>query len=155
MADQGIEAPVVTMIAGPAYKEFVSGLGKGAENVTSAAWWHPAVRYQGKDVFGSTENFNKLFREKYGLDPDYGEASSAASGVVLQLAIEAAGTLDRQKVRDALAAMNTVTFFGPIKFGPTGQVISLDPPVFQVQKGKQVVILPTAIKQGNLQLGVK
>ena len=75
--------------------------------------------------------------------------------MVLQLAIEAAGTLDRQKVRDALAAMNTVTFFGPIKFGPTGQVISLDPPVFQVQKGKQVVILPTAIKQGNLQLGVK
>ena len=47
------------------------------------------------------------------------------------------------------------TFFGPIKFGPTGQVVSLDPPVFQVQKGKQVVILPAGIKQGDLQLGVK
>ena len=32
---------------------------------------------------------------------------------------------------------------------------SLDPPVFQVQKGTQVVILPAGIKQGNLQLGVK
>ena len=155
MADLGIEAPVVTMIAGPAYKEFVAALGKGAENVTSAAWWHPAVRYNGKDVFGTTENFNKLFRDKYQQDPDYGEASSAACGAVLALAIEAAGTLDKAKVRDALAAMNTTTFFGPIKFGPTGQVISLDPPVFQVQKGKQVVILPNAIKQGSLQLGVK
>ncbi len=155
MGDLGIEAPVVTMVAGPAYKEFVKALGKGAENVTSAAWWHPAVRYQGKDVFGSTENFNKLFRAKYGTEPDYGEASSAVSGVVLQLAIEAAGTLDRKAVRDALAKMNTVTFFGPIKFGPTGQVTSLDPPVFQVQNGKQVVILPPAIKQGELQLGVK
>ena len=155
MGDLGMDTPVVTMVAGPAYKEFVKALGKGAENVTSAAWWHPAVRYQGNDVFGSTENFNKLFRDKYGLDPDYGEASSAASGVVLQLAIEAAGTLDRKAVRDALAKMNTVTFFGPIKFGPTGQVISLDPPVFQVQKGRQVVILPAAIKQGDLQLGVK
>ena len=155
MGDLGMDTPVVTMVAGPAYKEFVKALGKGAENVTSAAWWHPAVRYQGTDVFGSTENFNKLFRDKYGLDPDYGEASSAASGVVLQLAIEAAGTLDRKAVRDALAKMNTVTFFGPIKFGPTGQVISLDPPVFQVQKGRQVVILPAAIKQGDLQLGVK
>lgn len=155
MGDLSMDTPVVTMVAGPAYKEFVKALGKGAENVTSAAWWHPAVRYQGNDVFGSTENFNKLFRDKYGLDPDYGEASSAASGVVLQLAIEAAGTLDRKAVRDALAKMNTVTFFGPIKFGPTGQVISLDPPVFQVQKGRQVVILPAAIKQGDLQLGVK
>ena len=155
MGDLGIEAPVVTMVAGPAYKEYVAALGKGAENVTSAAWWHPAVRYNGKDVFGSTENFNKMFKAKYGTEPDYGEASSAVSGVVLQLAIEAAGTLDKKAVREALAKMNTVTFFGPIKFGPTGQVISLDPPVFQVQKGKQVVILPTAIKQGDLLLGVK
>jgi branched-chain amino acid transport system substrate-binding protein len=155
MADLGIEAPVVTMVAGPAYKEFVTALGKAAENVTSAAWWHPAVRYQGKDVFGSTVRFNKLFRDKHKLDPDYGEASSAACGAILQLAIEAAGTLDRKKVRDALAAMNVTTFFGPIKFGPSGQVVSLDPPVFQVQKGKQVVILPKAIKQGDLQLGVK
>jgi branched-chain amino acid transport system substrate-binding protein len=155
MGDLGIESPVVTMVAGPAYKEYVAALGKGAENVTSAAWWHPAVRYTSKDVFGSTENFNKMFKAKYGTDPDYGEASSAVSGVVLQLAIEAAGTLDKKKVREALAKMNTMTFFGPIKFGPTGQVVSLDPPVFQVQKGKQVVILPPAIKQGDLQLGVK
>jgi branched-chain amino acid transport system substrate-binding protein len=154
MGDLGIEAPVVTMVAGPAYKEFVSALGKGAENITSAAWWHPAVRYQSKDVFGSTEGFNKAFRDKYNVDPDYGEASSAVSGVVLQLAIESAGTLDKKAVRNALANMNTTTFFGPIKFGPTGQVISLDPPVFQVQKGKQVVILPTPIKQGSLLLGV-
>jgi hypothetical protein len=34
-------------------------------------------------------------------------------------------------------------------------VVSLDPPVFQVQKGRQVVILPTPIKQGDLLLGVK
>jgi branched-chain amino acid transport system substrate-binding protein len=155
MSDLGIEAPVVTMVAGPAYKEFVTALGKGAENVTSAAWWHPAVRYKGKDVFGSTENFNKLFREKYKLEPDYGEASSAVSGVVLQLAIEAAGTLDKKAVREELAKMNTMTFFGPIKFGPNGQEIALDPPVFQVQNGKQVVILPEAIKQGTLKLGVK
>lgn len=155
MSDLGMEVPVVTMVAGPAYKEFVAALGKGAENVTSAAWWHPAVRYQGKDVFGSTENFNKAFRAKYNQEPDYGEASSAVSGVVLQLAIEAAGTLDKKAVRDALANMNAMTFFGPIKFGPNGQVTSLDPPMFQVQKGKQLVILPVAIKQGELQLGVK
>ncbi len=155
MADLRIEAPVVTMIAGPAYKEFVDALGKGAENITSAAWWHPAVRYKGVDVFGTTENFNKLFRAKYGRDPDYGEASAAVAGAVLQLAIETAGTTERNAVRDALANMEVTTFFGPIKFGPTGQVHSLQPPVFQIQNGTQVVILPQAIKQGELKLGVK
>lgn len=155
MSDLKIESPLVTMVAGPAYKEFVKALGKSAENITSAAWWHPAVRYNGKDVFGSTENFNKLFRAKHNNDPDYGEASSAAAGAVLQLAIEKAGTLDRKAVRDALAAMNDVTFFGPIKFGPSGQVISLDPPVFQIQNGSQVVIFPQQVKQGDLRLTVK
>lgn len=155
MADLRIEAPVVTMIAGPAYKEFVDALGKGAENITSAAWWHPAVRYKGSDVFGTTENFNKLFRAKYGRDPDYGEASSAVAGAVLQLAIEKAGTTDRKAVREALANMKVSTFFGPIEFGPTGQVHSLQPPVFQIQNGTQIVILPEAIKQGSLKLGVK
>lgn len=155
MADLRIEAPVVTMIAGPAYKEFVDALGKGAENITSAAWWHPAVRYKGEDLFGTTENFNKLFRAKYNRDPDYGEASSAVAGAVLQLAIEKAGTTDRKAVREALANMKVTTFFGPIKFGPTGQVDSLEPPVFQIQNGTQVVILPQGIKQADLKLGVK
>ena len=155
MADLRIEAPVVTMIAGPAYKEFVDALGKGAENITSAAWWHPAVRYKGSDVFGTTENFNKLFRAKYNRDPDYGEASSAVAGAVLQLAIEKAGTTDRKAVREALANMKVTTFFGPIEFGPTGQVHSLQPPVFQIQNGTQVVVLPEPIKQGSLRLGVK
>ena len=57
MKDLGLNAPVVTMIAGPAYKEFVDAVGPLAENISSAAWWHPAVRYNGKGVFGTTENF--------------------------------------------------------------------------------------------------
>ncbi len=151
MKDLGVTAPVVTMIAGPAYKEFVDAVGPLAENISSAAWWHPAVRYDGKDVLGSTENFNKLWNAKYKGEPDYAQASAAAAGEILQLAIETAGTLDPAKVRDALAAMNTETFYGRIKFGPTGQISSLEPPVFQMQGGKPVVIFPDYIKQGDLQ----
>ena len=154
MADLKIEAPVVTMIAAPAYQEWIDATGKLAENVSSAAWWHPAVRYKGKDLFGSTEAFVKRFQAKYKALPDYAEASAAAAGAILQMAIEKAGTVDRAKVRDALAAFNEVTFWGPVKFGPTGQIVSLEPPVFQIQKGKPTVIHPAAIKQGELRLGV-
>lgn len=154
MVDQQLKAPVVTMIAGPAYQEFIDALGPSAENISSAAWWHPAEQYDGKDIFGKTSNFVQLFRDKYKSEPDYGQASAALCGALFQLAIEQAGSIDRDKVRDALAKMDVVTFFGPVKFGSNGQINSLDPPVFQIQGGKPVVVFPQAIQQGDLKLGV-
>jgi branched-chain amino acid transport system substrate-binding protein len=149
LADQGVDPAVITMIAGPAYKEFVDATGPLAENISSAAWWHPAVRYEGVDVFGTTEAFNAAFREKYGTEPDYTEASSAAAGAIFQLAIEAADSIDPQAVRDALATMDVPTFYGQVSFGETGQITSLEPPVFQIQGGTQVVVHPAAIKQAG------
>jgi len=155
MNDLGVTAPIVTMIAGPAYKEFIDATGPLAENVSSAAWWHPAVRYDGKGVFGSTENFNKVWEQKYKDAPDYAQASAAAAGEIFQLAIEKANSIDPKQVRDALAALDGTTFYGRIKFGATGQITSLDPPVFQIQGGKPVVLFPDYVKQGELKTGVK
>ncbi|EGP08332.1 putative branched-chain amino acid transporter substrate-binding protein [Bradyrhizobiaceae bacterium SG-6C] len=154
MADQQIKATVVSMIAGPAYQEFIDAAGPGGENITSAAWWHPAAQYSGKDIFGTTANYVKLFKEKYKSEPDYAQASASVSGALFQMAIEKAGSLDRDKVRDELAKMDVMTFFGPVKFGPTGQINSLEPPVFQLQGGKPVVLSPALIKQGEFKLGV-
>ncbi|HYI28030.1 MAG TPA: amino acid ABC transporter substrate-binding protein [Bradyrhizobium sp.] len=154
MADQQIKASVLSMIAGPAYQEFIDAAGASGENITSAAWWHPAAQYSGKDIFGTTANYVKLFREKYKSDPDYAQASASVSGALFQMAIERAGSLDRDKVRDELAKINEMTFWGPVKFGPTGQIDSLEPPVFQLQGGKPVVLSPALIKQGEFKLGV-
>ena len=155
MSDLGVTAPIVTMIAGPAYKEFIDATGPLAENISSAAWWHPAVRYDGKGVFGSTENFNKVWEQKYKDAPDYAQASAAAAGEIFQLAIEKANSIDPKQVRDALAALDGTTFYGRIKFGATGQITSLDPPVFQIQGGKPIVLFPDYVKQGDLKTGVK
>ena len=155
MSDLGVTAPIVTMIAGPAYKEFIDATGPLAENISSAAWWHPAVRYDGKGVFGSTENFNKVWEQKYKDAPDYAQASAAAAGEIFQLAIEKANSIDPKQVRDALAALDGTTFYGRIKFGATGQITSLDPPVFQIHGGKPVVLFPDYVKQGELKTGVK
>lgn len=154
MADQQIKATVVSMIAGPAYQEFIDAAGAGGENITSAAWWHPAAQYSGKDIFGTTANYVKLFKDKYKSEPDYAQASASVAGALFQMAIEKAGSLDRDKVRDELAKLDVMTFFGPVKFGPTGQINSLEPPVFQLQGGKPVVLSPALIKQGEFKLGV-
>lgn len=155
MSDQRIEAPVVTMIAAPAYQEFIDAAGKGAENISSAAWWHPAVRYEGVDIFGTTENYVELFKDTYKADPDYAHASASVAGALYQIAIEKAGSINSQKVRDELAKMDVTTFWGPVKFGPTGQITSLEPPVFQIQNSKPIVVHPEAIKEGDLKIGVK
>jgi branched-chain amino acid transport system substrate-binding protein len=154
MVDQQMKAGIVTMIAGPAYQEFIDSAGQSAENISSASWWHPAEQYDGKDIFGTTANFVKLFKDKYKLEPDYAHASAAVCGALFQLAIEKAGSLDRDKVRDELAKMDVVTFWGPVKFGANGQINSLEPPVFQIQGGKPIVLFPDAIKQGEFKLGV-
>ena len=152
MNDLGLKAPVITMLAGPAYQEFTQTLGPLAEDITSMSWWHPAVRYKGKDVFGSTEAFNAAWAKKYAGEADYVEAGSAACGAILQMAIETAGTIDPKKVRDAISATDAETFYGHVKFGADGQITSLQPPVFQLVGGKPVILWPAAIKQGELRL---
>ena len=150
MNDLGLKAPLITMLAGPAYQEFTQTLGPLAEDITSMSWWHPAVRYKGEDVFGSTEAFNAAWAKKYGGEADYVEAGSAACGAILQMAIEAAGTIEAKKVRDAISATDAETFYGHVKFGADGQITSLQPPVFQLVGGNPVILWPAAIKQGEL-----
>ena len=152
MADLGVKAPVITMITGPVYKEYIDALGPLAEGVTSASWWHHSAQFKGNDPWGSTKAFYDEFVAREKSDPDYVHAAAAAALVALQKAIENAKTLDRAKVRDALAALDIVTFYGPIKFGPNGMNGGRDLPIIQVQGGKPVLLYPEAIKTGNLQL---
>jgi branched-chain amino acid transport system substrate-binding protein len=151
MNDLGVRPLAISMIAGPAYKEFVTAAGPLADNIASSSWWQPSVRYKGKDVFGTTEAFNAAFAAKYkGEEADYIEASSAACGVVIQLGMEAANSADPKVVRDAIAKLDVETFYGRVRFGQIGQIDSLEPPVFQIQGGKPVVIWPKGIKQGDM-----
>lgn len=150
MQDAGLSAPVVTMISGPSYREFVESLGPLAENVNSAVWWHPASRYTGGDIFGSTAKYVEAFRTRYGAEPDYANAVASLSGVVLQAAIEKAGSVDRAAVREQLSKLKMDTFFGPVAFDDKGMVSSYLPPAFQIQGGKTAVLYPPAIATGKL-----
>jgi branched-chain amino acid transport system substrate-binding protein len=151
MSELGVKAPIITMITGPSYKEFTDALGPLADGVTSASWWHHALTYKTSDVFGSTAEFYKEFVGRMKADPDYVHASSAAALIALQMAIEKAGSIDKDKVRAQLATLDVSTFYGPIKFGANGMNQGRDLPIIQVQGGKVVVLFPEAIKQGTLQ----
>jgi len=154
LGDQKVRPVVLTMINGPVYQEFIDATGPLSNNVTTATWWHPAARYTSQDLFKSSENYTKLFKAKYKDDPDFTNATGSAVGVLLQLAIERAGSLDRDKVRASLAAGNFKTFFGPLSFSPEGYANSYIPPIIQVQNGRSAVLYPKAIKSGDFRLGL-
>lgn len=147
----GISSPMISMIAAPAYKEYVESVGDAANGISSAAWWFNTARFEGIDVFGTAGNYTDLYEQKFGSIPDYGIASVSAAGVIFTEAMRACGCTDPKEVRDALADFDDVTFYGPIKFDASGQNVGLEPPIFQIQDGKQVVVLPEDIADGEFQ----
>lgn len=150
MHDAGLAPGMLTMVIGPSYREFTESMGALAENVSSAVWWHPVSKYTGQDVFGSTEKYVAAFRQRYGADPDYANAVGSLAGVVLQAAIEKAGTTERRAVQQQLARLQLPTFFGPIGFDANGMVNTYVPPVFQIQGGRSIVVHPASIATGTL-----
>ncbi|MBR1218893.1 amino acid ABC transporter substrate-binding protein [Bradyrhizobium sp. U87765 SZCCT0131] len=140
---------IYTLINGPAYQEWIDAVGPLAENVTTASWFHPVLNYKSEDVFGSTRAFVDQFKAKYGSEPDFTQASGAAVGVILQQAVERAGSKDRAAVREQLVKGGFKTFFAPVSFGPTGIANSYVPPVYQIQQGKVQVVYPADIATGE------
>ena len=150
MHDIGLTAPIVTMITGPAYREFIEGLGPLAEGVTSVTWWHHTTTYESDDVWGSTKAFYEDFKSHESSDPDYIHAASAAALVAVQKAIESARSLEPTKISSALRTLNLATFYGPIVFDEHGMNAARDLPILQVQGQEVTVLCPASIAQAKL-----
>ncbi|HKJ95610.1 MAG TPA: amino acid ABC transporter substrate-binding protein [Gammaproteobacteria bacterium] len=116
--------------------------GKNAEYILCASQWDRSLAYK-DDLFGSAEDFAELVEKEYGYAPPYQVAESAAAVEVYADAFERAGSLDPRKVRDALAATDTQTFYGNIDFNDQGENIAKPMVLYQVQDGEYKVVAPT------------
>lgn len=151
MQDLGVSAPIITMVTGPAYREFTEGLGALADGVTSSTWWHHATAYTGTiGPWDSTAAFYEDYLAAFGTDPDYVHGSCAAAADVLVNAVQEAGTTDKSAVRDALAATEVLTFYGPIDFGDNGMNQGRDMPIIQVQGEAIKVLYPAEIADAEM-----
>ncbi|MBF0280412.1 MAG: amino acid ABC transporter substrate-binding protein [SAR324 cluster bacterium] len=106
--------------------------GKKAEYALCAAQWHKSLSYSDK-FFDTASTFDKDFNAEYGYAPPYQAAESAAALLVWKDAFERANSLDKEKVRDALAKTDMQTFYGNIKFNQQGQNIAKPMVLFQVR----------------------
>jgi branched-chain amino acid transport system substrate-binding protein len=114
MHDQKANMKWISILVAPADDKF-GELGPAALGITVPSQWELQVNY--KPQFGpTTAEFAKAFQAKFNAKPDYHSASGYTSGVVLQHAIEQAGSIDPEKVTAALNATDITTFFGHVKF---------------------------------------
>jgi len=129
------------LTVGPPVPAFVKALGKDAEYTFGPVQWTKAFSYR-DPLFGSTEGYVKAFREKYGEEPEYHAAGGTAAALVLQLALEKAGSLEVEKVREALLSLRVETFYGVIGFDETGKINTKPMAVIQIQGGKPLTVFP-------------
>ncbi len=138
----GLNVPMMAFSVGIMLPEFISSLGEDANYVVEGEWWLPTGKDEGP-VFGSTAEYTEMFREEYDIDPGYHAASGSAAGVVLQLAIKEAGTLETAAVREAMRDLDvTLAVWPGIKFNEKGQNVSSEHPVVQIQNQKYKVVWP-------------
>jgi len=112
---------MISMTVGPSEADFRKSLGKDAEYIYGVASWSTQMNFNGY-LFKDTQDFVKLFKDKFNYDPDYHNASGIADVAIFKDAIERAGSLDPEKVKNALSATKLDTIYGPVEFSENGQI---------------------------------
>lgn len=137
---------ILSYSVGTAIPDFTSELGADSEYIYGSEWWLPIMGWKGT-VIPSAGEYAEMIEAEYGYTPGYHTAAGTAAGVVLQLALQKAGAIDTEKVRQALLNFDEQIFWGPIGWDETGQNVKGASGVIQIQDGKVTAIYPPDIQE--------
>jgi ABC-type branched-subunit amino acid transport system substrate-binding protein len=128
LAEKNVPVKFVALLVAPPEPTFAE-LGDAALGIVGPSQWEPlavfdqaAAQKAGLDWFGpSSADFTSAYKTAYNEDPSYHAAGGYAAGLLLQHAIEKAGSLDTQAVKTALDNTDALTFFGHEKFDTSAE----------------------------------
>jgi branched-chain amino acid transport system substrate-binding protein len=157
LRELNVNPKMFAVTVGGDFPEFYRILGRGAEFVYGASQWEAelvtlraggliplARQYPGAREF--VESYRKEFP---GAALSYHSASGYGGCQVLIEAIRRAGSLDSEKVRDAILTMDLNTVFGAFKVDKAGIQIAHKMVMFQWQDGKKVIVWPEELAPGK------
>ncbi|MCR4406145.1 MAG: amino acid ABC transporter substrate-binding protein [Anaerolineae bacterium] len=135
MAELGWTPKFSLIIRAPENVTWGETLGTVGEYVTIFPGWHHGEKFPG------VEELNAKYQAEFGRPADLLTGPAYACVQILANAIERAGTLDRDAIRDAIAATDMMTVVGPVTFNAdgTGNVLN---PLIQWQNGKLELVWP-------------
>jgi branched-chain amino acid transport system substrate-binding protein len=145
--EQKLNAKIFAYSVGPSTPDFITSLGKDADWVFGGSQWTPQVKYT-PAFYLTVPQYVDAYKLKYPdmkSDPDYHVAMSTMACLALQKAIENSKSLDPKKVRDALAALDVMTFGGQIKFDSRGINTYKPMVVEQIQGGAHHTVFPPEV----------
>jgi branched-chain amino acid transport system substrate-binding protein len=139
--DQKAGVKWVTLLVAPDTPKFAE-LGDAAIGISVPSQWAPQVTF--KPDFGPTaQEFNTRFNSAYKYQAGYHAAGGYTAGLLLQHAIEQAGSIEQDKVAAVLNKMDVTTLFGRTKF-------STDPKEHGLQIAHQMVLRQWQRKDNQL-----
>ena len=153
IGEMGVSVPMVAVTHCES-ADVVGNFGDAADGVLCPTQWAPTMSYQ-DDFFGSAADYEAAFKAAYPQYADqevpYQTAQASAAVQVFADAFERAGTLDKAAIRDALAATDMMSFYGPIKFAPEGNNVGKPMVLRQIQGGDYKVVAPQKFASEKLQ----
>ena len=152
IGEQNIKVPMIAITHCEA-ADVTGKFGDAANDFLCSTQWSETLSYK-DDLFGTAANYEKEFKAAY---PEYAErkvpyqtAQASAAVYVFADAFQRSGSLDKEKLRDALSATDMKTFYGGIKFSEAGNNIAKPMVLRQIQDGKYNVVAPSEFASHKL-----
>ncbi|MBI2572067.1 MAG: amino acid ABC transporter substrate-binding protein [Candidatus Schekmanbacteria bacterium] len=123
LADKRVAVPFVALLVAPPEPSFAE-LGSAAIGIVGPSQWEPQAAYDaaaaqaaGTRWVGPTgAEFAHAYLQAFGEQPSYHAAGGYAAGLVLQDALQRAGSGEATALKTALDATDIMTFFGRTTF---------------------------------------
>lgn len=115
---------------------------KDMERIFTAVPWD----IKAASAFPHGGDFTRQFAKVFGHEPDFLAAAAYAGGQVLEAAAAKAGSLDKDKLRQTLCQLDTLTILGRFGVGPTGMQLRQVPLTIQWQHGKREIVWPEELR---------
>ncbi len=147
-AEMKVDVPMVATTHCDSAK-VAESLGTAAESFLCASQWDRHLAYEDK-WFGTADKYADDFAHEFHYTPPYQAAESTAAVLVFVDAFQRAQSFDPDKVRDAIAATDMLTFYGPIKFDGAGKNVAKPMVLYQIQNGRYNVVAPTKFAKSKL-----
>lgn len=142
MRELDINPKLIFLAITPSLPEVAQVLGKDSDGIMGVETYNPNMPFK-DPVFESNQNFLSLWRQKQGSEPHYNNVFGAMIGAVYQRAVEIAGSIETEKVREALIKMNEEFISGPVSFMENGAPPWNPPyPIMMWKDGKPQYLTP-------------
>ena len=119
---------------------FIRLVGQDAEFALGSLAYDPALA----TPYNAT--FVDAYVARWHYPPDSAAAQAYAAATVLARAVGRAGSLDQEKLRQALLALETGTVLGTYRVAASGEQIGMKPAVVQILRGRREVLWPRELR---------